>query len=145
MALTESQIKERIILLVGDCDVNGNPVSDDSGIIIRNVDLIWDSYEGYASRLRELYCRRDCILAILGKVALTADTSIGRDLGLSVRKSDRAKYYLELLSKVLDEIKTAASGVVPTDIDDGEGILGYLTTLSPVSDDDRAEFLNSLR
>ena len=143
MALTDSQVKERILLLVGDVDVDGNPVSDERGIIISNIDLIWETYDGYSQRLRELYARRDCILAIISKIGLTADTSIGRDLGLSIRKSDRTKYYLELLDRTYKEI-TSASVVIATGIA-GTGILGELTRVSPVLDDERLEFLANLR
>jgi len=143
MALTEAQVKSRILMLVGDCDNAGNPISNGTGVVATNIDLVWDTYTGFNNRIRELYCRRDLIMAVISRIGLTADTAIGRDLGLSVRKSDRAKAYQEMLDRVLVEIKAVAVGAAFSGLT--TNAIDQLTTVTPVADEDRAQFVEDLR
>lgn len=142
MALTEAQTKARILMLVGDVDESGNPTTG-VGVVKTNIDLVWDSYAGYTNKLRELLCRRDLINAVLSRIGLTVDTSIGRDLGLSVRKSDRTEHYENMLAAINKQIAainmTAALSGLTTNA------IGQLVTTQPVHEDDQAEFISELR
>lgn len=142
MALSEAQRKSRVVLFVGDVNVSGTPVSDSTGVIATNIDLLWDTYSGFSNLyLRELYARRDAILLILGKVSLTADTAIGRDLGLSVKKSERAKAY----QKMLEDTNVLIANVGLGEFVGSENRIGELTTTSPVSSADQQDFLINLK
>jgi hypothetical protein len=141
MALTETQRKSRVVLFVGDVDEAGTPVSDGTGIIATNIDLLWDTYDGLGLYLRELYARRDAITMVLGRVSLTSDTAIGRDLGLSVKKSDRAKAY----QKLLDDTNSLIASVNLGSFIGSASTIGELTTTTPVADADQEAFLEMLR
>lgn len=143
MAITEAQRKARVILFVGDCDAAGNPTTAITGVIATNIDLIWDTYDSFSLKLRELYARRDAILIILGKISLTADTAIGRDLGLSVRKSERAKAYQKMLDAVNKQIIAVigSTGFDTANLD----LIAQITQVTPVMPNDRIQFVKDLR
>lgn len=136
MALTDDQLKTIIIARVGDVDVNGAPVTS-GGVIETNIDLLFAHHSGKPSRLKELYVQRDAIDLVLARLKNRVNTQLG-NLQLSKSQAARAlaqmKDALEKRIIVLERGVRAANSTIST-----------IETTTPVSSDERAQFVTDIK
>lgn len=140
MPVTEVEVKQQIILEVGDVDPeNGDPpVPASAGIVASRIDYLWERFAAWDQvriGLRELYCRQSAIRLVLGVLAPRRFDSTDSRAGLSLRAHQLVDSYqdmLETVTKDIETLKKTPGGAVGTGVGTGYRSSRLVTT-SPVS------------
>lgn len=109
MPVTELEVKQQVILEVGDVDPEtGDPPSPASaGIVASRIDYLWERFAPWDTvriGLRELFCRQAAIRLVLGVLAPRRFDSADTRAGLSVRAHQIVDSYQQMLEDVTAEI-----------------------------------------
>lgn len=112
MPVTELEVKQQIILEVGDVDPQtGDPPSPASGgIVASRIDYLWERFAAWDQvkvGLRELYCRQAAIRLVLGVLAPRRFDSSDTRGGISIRAHQLVESYQEMLETVQHDIEYA--------------------------------------
>lgn len=116
MAITEADVKQQIVLEVGDVNpTTGDPATTpgqagSDGIIWSRIDYLWTRYGAWdqvAAGLRELYCRRAAIRLVLGVLSPRRFDTTDTQAGASFRANQLWEHYLAMLEAVSAEIADA--------------------------------------
>jgi hypothetical protein len=137
--VTELEVKQQIVLEVGDVDpqTGDPPAPASAGIIAQRIDYLWERHAAWDQvrvGLRELHCRQSAIRLVLGVLAPRRFDSSDTRAGLSIRAHQLVDSYQQMLETVTADIacarKAGASGTVA-------GTSAYtgarLTTKAPVT------------
>lgn len=141
MSITESQAKQLVIDTVGDCDDEGNPfpVPPSSGVISRNIDVIWDSHAGIPAVLQQEYTKRDAIDLVLARIIHMVDTTVDT---VRVYKAQRARALLQMRAEVTKTIKAVAAGAA---LGNGAATIAEIAAFEPKYPKTDREFLGEIR
>lgn len=112
MAVTELEVKQQIILEVGDVDpqTGDPPMPASAGIIATRIDYLWERHAAWdqvGSGLRELHCRQAAIRLVLGVLAPRRFDFSDTRASLSVRAHQLVESYQQMLEEVCEEIVRA--------------------------------------
>lgn len=107
MAITEAEVKQQIILEVGDVDpqTGDPPIPASAGVIAQRIDYLWDRFSAWNPCLRELYCRQAAIRLALGVLAPRRFDSSDTRAGLSIRAHQIVDSYVQMLEATTAEIE----------------------------------------
>jgi hypothetical protein len=110
MAVTEQDVKQQIILEVGDVhpQTGDPPALPEDGIIATRIDYLWDRYAAWdqvGPGLRELHCRAAAIRLVLGVLSPRRFDHADSRAGLSVRAHQLVESYQAMLETTLAAIE----------------------------------------
>jgi hypothetical protein len=107
--LTVDDIKEQILLEIGDLDANGDPLLDpDAGVVADRIDFLWDRYAAkdlVAPGLRELYVKQAALRMLRGLLAPRVLDVTDTVTGNAYRANQLWTHYGELLADVMEQIR----------------------------------------
>jgi hypothetical protein len=130
--LSTAQIKELILLEVGDLDAStGDPASP--GLLAGRIDMLWDRYAAkdlVAPGLRELYTKRACLRLVLAVLAPRRFDAADTSAGPNIKANQIYQHYWDLYDCIKGEIgaveQQAATGA-------RDYRAGRLTTAAPIT------------
>lgn len=112
MPVTELEVKQQIVLEVGDVEprTGDPPAVASDGIIASRIDYLWERFAGWDAvgpGLRELFCRQAAIRLVLGVLAPRRFDSSDTRAGLSIRAHQLVESYQQMLEDTTREIEAA--------------------------------------
>jgi hypothetical protein len=106
--VTVDDIKEQILLEIGDLDANGDPPVGTLGVVADRIDFLWDRYAAkdlVAPGLRELYVKQAALRMLRGVLAPRVLDVSDIVTGNGYKANQLWTHYAELLADVMGQIK----------------------------------------
>jgi hypothetical protein len=107
--LTVDEIKEQILLEIGDLDANGDPpVADATGVVADRIDFLWDRYAAkdlVMPGLRELYVKQAALRMLRAVLAPRVLDVTDTVTGNAYKANQLWTHYGELLADAMEQIR----------------------------------------